>query len=251
MSSIHKPESEWVGFKINNLTVIKKLGEKVTKRGNYNAINDILLIICSRCQIEREITAQSFIRNRPIGCRHCAIRIDAIGKRSGSLVVKNYEYTRSKTNRPILWYNCDCDCGGKHIIKADVFNIGGSTSCKLCRKTSKFIPSRIKNRTLNSYFNTIVCYSKKRNIVVDITKEQILHLLKKQKYQCALSGLPINIEDGTASLDRINNSVRIYNETNIQWVHRTINFMKNELSQEDFVKYCSLVCHNYQSPSTQ
>lgn len=251
MSSTNKSESEWVGLKINNLTVLKKLGEKITKRGNYSIINDILLIVCSRCQVEREITAQSLIGNRPIGCRHCAIRIDAIGKRSGSLVVKSYEYTRSKTNRPILWYNCDCDCGGKHIVKADIFNIGDCTSCKLCRKSSKFIPSKVKNRTIHRYYNTILNNSKKRKICVDISQDEMLELLKQQEYKCVLSGLPIKIEDGTASLDRINNSVRIYNKQNAQWVHRTINFMKNELSQEDFLKYCSLVCHNYQPPSTQ
>lgn len=47
----------------------------------------------------------------------------------------------------------------------------------------------------------------------------------------------------TASLDRIDNS-KGYEEGNIQWVHKDVNFMKRTYSQEYFIKLCTLISEN-------
>lgn len=43
-----------------------------------------------------------------------------------------------------------------------------------------------------------------------------------------------------ASLDRID-SLKGYAEGNVQWVHKTVDQMKWNLSQEELVKWCRLI----------
>lgn len=44
----------------------------------------------------------------------------------------------------------------------------------------------------------------------------------------------------TASLDRIDNT-KGYTEDNVQWVHKIINKMKSDLTQEDFIMWCKRI----------
>jgi hypothetical protein len=57
---------------------------------------------------------------------------------------------------------------------------------------------------------------------------------------CSLSGVKISVADGTASLDRIDNRYG-YLQTNVQWVHRYVNFMKVDLPESEFVRFCSSI----------
>jgi hypothetical protein len=47
----------------------------------------------------------------------------------------------------------------------------------------------------------------------------------------------------TASLDRIDSS-KGYVEGNVQWVHKRINIMKNDLSDSEFIEWCRVVSKN-------
>ena len=89
--------------------------------------------------------------------------------------------------------------------------------------------------------------AKKRNINLNISIEYAWELFKKQNGKCSLSGMDIyfstNNQYGTASLDRID-SQKGYIEGNVQWIHKDINWMKNDFKQEDFIKYCKLIAVN-------
>lgn len=68
--------------------------------------------------------------------------------------------------------------------------------------------------------------------------------------KCALSGINLILgheKDGkticTASLDRIDNNMGYVNG-NVQWVHKDINFMKQDLTQLEFLNYCRLIAAN-------
>ena len=71
-------------------------------------------------------------------------------------------------------------------------------------------------------------------------------LFIKQNKKCALSGLDIEfsrkLKDGTttASLDRIDSS-KGYIQNNVQWVHKDINRIKQNLDQEKFIELCKMV----------
>jgi hypothetical protein len=103
-------------------------------------------------------------------------------------------------------------------------------------------------------------FSRKRNLEFKITIQDAWKQYLKQKGKCAISGVDIKlarcyarvIKNGdkkltqTASLDRIDSS-KGYLKNNIQWVHKLINRMKMDMSQNDFFNWCKIIYkYNYQ-----
>jgi hypothetical protein len=80
-----------------------------------------------------------------------------------------------------------------------------------------------------------------------VEDDYIWELFLKQDRKCALSGLPIEFgtkgrELGTASLDRID-STKGYTPENVQWLHKDINQMKMDLTEQKFIDLCKKVCY--------
>lgn len=87
----------------------------------------------------------------------------------------------------------------------------------------------------------------REKVPVTISIEYAWNLFLEQNRKCALSGQDIFIGDkqyGTASIDRIDSS-RGYEEGNIQWVHKDINFMKRTYSMDYFIEMCKMVALQY------
>jgi hypothetical protein len=99
------------------------------------------------------------------------------------------------------------------------------------------------------YFRIMKEGAKRRKLQFDITIEYISNLLKSQKFKCKLSGLDITtsynrkVKEQTASLDRIDNS-KGYIEGNVQWVHRDVNWMKQDFQEEYFFDLCKRIIEN-------
>lgn len=75
-----------------------------------------------------------------------------------------------------------------------------------------------------------------------ITLEDLYKVLEAQNFKCVYTGIGldvINIPKGesNASVDRIDSS-RGYELSNIQWVYKPVNIMKNGLSDSDFRDLC-------------
>lgn len=99
----------------------------------------------------------------------------------------------------------------------------------------------------HSYFTKTLDSAKKRNIPFNITIEDMAKLYDKQGGRCVLSGMPITFgkyKYATASIDRKDSS-KGYTVDNIQWVHKSINAMKSNLSDERFVELCKAVAKTY------
>lgn len=149
----------------------------------------------------------------------------------------------------IRWYKkgiwlCDCDCG-KTGIEVTTHNLNRWKSCgcqanqpgkknatyKGYKELSGTLVARIKNkaRTRGIFFDTEL-----------LTSEYLYKLLEKQDFKCSLSGLEISINDRTASLDRIDSS-QGYVAENIQWVHRDVNQMKWQFSEDRFIEMCGRI----------
>lgn len=94
--------------------------------------------------------------------------------------------------------------------------------------------------------------AKERHLVWDLSEEYLDQLFNNQEGRCALTGVPITITTKinkqhnldkslmTASLDRINNAVG-YVEGNVQWVHKTINRIRQNLAVPEFIAWCNKV----------
>jgi len=149
-----------------------------------------------------------------------------------------------------LYYKCRCICGVEKDVRSSHLLDGSTTNCGCCKASGK------KSKLWRGYgeiskqkFNFIGYSAKYRNIEFDITIEYIWNLFLKQERKCALSGILLSFSekdrqyDGTASLDRINSS-RGYVVGNVQWVHKDINYMKQEYDEKYFYDMCRKVAQN-------
>ena len=80
---------------------------------------------------------------------------------------------------------------------------------------------------------------------VSVTIEDLDDAWERQEGLCALSGVKLNLQKNgrNASVDRID-SDKGYIKGNIQWVHKYINKMKQDLPDDLFVEWCGKVYLN-------
>jgi hypothetical protein len=94
-----------------------------------------------------------------------------------------------------------------------------------------------------TYWNNVRNNARSRGIHHNIKIEDAWELLVNQNKICKLTGQPIGFEKSqsyTASMDRIDSS-KGYILSNVQWVHRDVNFAKQSLSTEEFISLCKHV----------
>ena len=136
-----------------------------------------------------------------------------------------------------------CSCG--RVSEIDKHNLlkGRAKGCRNCvgnRYSKNNNPNWRGTKDIpHSLFSSLFWNAKIRNIAVLITINDLQTLWNKSKEKCALSGLSIRLEE-TASVDRIDSS-KSYTKSNIQWVHKDIQKMKNDLPQKRFVNCCKYV----------
>lgn len=206
---------------------------------------------CTLCDKE-DLVYETQLRRGILSCKGCAglartLQHNPVGHR-----YKNWE-----TVETVTWeidnfkVKIRCRCGYEKIVPYSS-NHKNYDGCPDCNRT-KYTQS-----AGNAYWGRIIARAKKKGFDIDVDWEYAWELMHRQGFRCALSGIPINIDikpgsempEGkcsrsfTASLDRIDSSLG-YIAGNIQWVHKTINLMKNVLDQADFIYWCKLVAdHN-------
>lgn len=177
---------------------------------------------------------------------------EILGKKFGKLTpIKAV----SGNHKHKVW-ECKCDCGGSIDALATKFVRGYIKTCG-CEskkwKGYKEIPG--------SFWNDIKQGAKIRNYELAISIEYAWEIYVKQDKKCALSGVPLffntvrnpvgmhrkDVEhvppiknERTASLDRINSDMG-YVEGNVQWVHKSINMMKRDFNQQEFLDWCKKI----------
>jgi hypothetical protein len=181
-------------------------------------------------------------------CRPCGDKkkrrppsVDLSGQRYGSWIVEALSH---RNRRGLKVWLCRCDCGRTGKFRTYELHSGTRKCCRVCARKKSI---RLADCLL---WNNLKRNARERNLEVTITKEWVLALLKRQNNRCALSGLPIEIAESnkgqkrrketTASVDRID-SRKGYTPDNVQWVHKTINMMKQNLTDASFVKFCIAV----------
>lgn len=166
----------------------------------------------------------------------------------------DWEVVSEKLEKYRRWYkfHVKCKCGLEKFVPANTLRKGKSTCCRNCGNNKHY--KGVGNLS-STFFSRILEGAKKRNIDVSVTKEEILELLEKQKYKCAISGMPLIMSKSfskdrtneksstTASLDRIDSS-KGYTLENVQWVHKDVNIMKNKFKQAYFTEICRLIYKN-------
>lgn len=170
---------------------------------------------------------------------------DITGRRFSSLTVIKRSETKTQSGRE-LW-ECLCKCGRTKLFRAFNLESGKTHSCG-CETHSRAVTSRFKGvgGLGKSYWGALLRSAKRRGIAVSLTISQAWELYEKQNGVCALSGEALKFTDnyaafnGTASLDRIDSS-NGYSIDNVQWVHKDVNNMKQDLSEDRFKALCKKI----------
>jgi hypothetical protein len=125
------------------------------------------------------------------------------------------------------------------------FNLG--KTCRKCsnRKTDNCHRGYV-GFVRTSWFTKSSTQAEIRKLEFSITIEDVNQLYIDQNKTCALSGLEIGWaevgQDHTASIDRID-STKGYTLRNIQLVHKDINMMKQQYSNQYFIEMCTMVAN--------
>jgi len=150
-------------------------------------------------------------------------------------------------NRFRRFIEVKCSCGTVKLINSSVLRSGSSKSCG-CATYIKGKANPNWTGTANvsgTFYGKLKWGAKNRKIKFKLSIDDLEKLFIKQNGKCALSGLPIKVsenkdEETTASIDRIDSS-KGYELENIQFVHKSINYMKQSLSDSDFIFLCEQV----------
>lgn len=208
------------------------------------------------CGIKKTVSLSSLRSGDSKSCFNCALdrypREDLTDRKFGQWTVL-FKDLNHKNSKILTYWLCKCDCSLEKSIYGSHLISGRSYSCRGCseNKDKGRIPYRIISR--------IKYGAKKRNLLFDLgnSNKEISDFLydllnNKQNSKCKLSGIDIKIAptinrdihgETTASLDRIDSS-KGYTKDNVQWVHKDINFMKQDFTQQDFIDYCKKVAAN-------
>lgn len=179
---------------------------------------------------------------------------DLTNQKFGDLIVIKRDPKFTKT-RGALW-ECKCVCGAIVKIPTNGLTSGNNKTCgnKIIHYELNIDKHKYGEIPL-SHINAIKQNAIKRNFIFDVTPQFLWELFLKQNKRCALLGIPIyftpynnttksRTEHTTASLDRIDSKVG-YTTTNVRWVHKDINRIKLQYSDDKFLDYCLLFINNY------
>lgn len=145
-------------------------------------------------------------------------------------------------------WQCQCDCGKIIIVREDAIlrdnqNIVKSCGCEQVKYFWKGY-----GEISGHFWGSIYKGAQKRNILFQITIEQAWSQFLLQNRKCALTKLDLifardHRNDNhlqTASLDRIDNNLG-YRFDNIQWVHKDVNRLKQDLSVAELSYWANLI----------
>lgn len=154
------------------------------------------------------------------------------------------------------YWKCRCVCGKITNVRAYHLTSGITNTCG-----SSYHRTGAANYRWGGYeeiSGTYLCSIKKgaraRGIPFNISLKQMWEQFLKQERKCAFTGTLLTFKKnqrhgtGTASLDRIDSS-KGYTKGNIQWVHKDINYMKNDFSSKEFLGLCNAVVSKTPLPS--
>ena len=167
--------------------------------------------------------------------------IDITGKRFG-----HYTTIKRITSKgQMTYWLCRCDCGRYSEVASPQLRKGIAKSCGKCENSVHW---KGEGEMSGQYFCVIKGGAKRRKIIFNIKKDYIWKLFLEQNKKCVITGLPLVFVHSygndsrlqTASLDRID-STKGYEVGNVRWVHKTVNIMRWNMSDEQLYKWSKLI----------
>jgi len=171
-------------------------------------------------------------------------RQDLTGNIYGRLMVLSFYEKRGKQQ----YWKCKCRCGNETIVGHTHLT---RQTIRSCGCSHFYLRDKHPHWTgykeiSGSMWGQILKSARVRNLIFELTIEQIWDKFIIQDRKCALSGVELTFNDcqkvrnGTASLDRIDSS-KGYTIDNVQWVHKDVNIMKQDMKEKDFLNWCKII----------
>ncbi len=246
---LHKDEPDWLKLEHHQFVIIKKISEyekKIHNNGNPNSYRteDILRVQCKRCGSVKDLKANT-LYNKNNRCSHCPREdnYEKVGEIIGDLKIIDVSIQLSGKKKRTFWiFEClKCGANFRKVLGGEHKLTNQEFKCSDCRKNSraKYNTAFFK-KTPKQIWRSLRGGAISRGRPFEITIEDLMNKFNSQNGFCSLTNLKIEIENGTASVDRIDNLIG-YVPENIQWVYKPINFMKGGLAQDDFIEMCRSV----------
>ena len=247
-----RSKDELVGLVFGELTVLSQSSERY-----YKAV--LWECVCS-CGAHTKVTTACLKAELVKTCGMCLqSRRDEqlLGKSFGKWAV-----IRSSTSNGRK-YECICECGTLREVWGYLLLNGKSTSCGCSRREptientasentgivkkrrQRNIPPSLWKDVRRYFHNNTLPGAKSRELPVEIDVDYLVSIFTGY---CGKTGVKITFrtsckdshENQTASLDRIDSS-KGYIVGNVRWVHKVINFAKQDTSDSEYVGWCTLV----------
>lgn len=237
------------GQKFGKLTVLN-LSKYENKKYMWNTICD--------CGTAKEVWTSNLTRLKITSCGCSANKPSLIGEKFGYGTVISASESRRESNRQ-EWILL-CDCGNRYT--ATTSSLRGKISCRTTSCGCMSTPSGSKSKYWKGHgeitgamWSNIIGRCKrsdKEYLVCDISIAEAYEIYLRQSKKCVYTGWDLSFGetirvDGkvkiikrTASLDRIDSS-KGYTNSNVQWIHKHVNSMKNSYSEEYFLKICNAI----------
>jgi hypothetical protein len=171
-----------------------------------------------------------------------------IGQVFGYLTVLKFPHREGN----ITYSLCQCICGKKINCHSNELFRENLKSCG-CMKNPKGKNSRIfkgYEEISGQYWNSLILGAEKRNLTFNVDIKDAWNVFLLQGKKCKISGFPIHFstqyskrKEQTASLDRIDSS-KGYELDNIQWLHKSINELKSDFSDEELICFAKKIAYN-------
>jgi hypothetical protein len=202
-----------------------------------------MIIRCDNCNKEFSKPLSKIKKNKnhfcSTKCKGESLRLNLVGQKFGELEVLEFDCINSDGNSK---FKCKCSCG-RIVSMLGIHLRRENKKCKTCC-IRKYV-----GEVSGVYFSSLKHSAIKRGISVEITQKDIWDKFIEQDRKCALSKIELTWKDGykdklgTASVDRKDSKIG-YTKDNIQIVHKDINKMKNNLTEEYFIDLCRKVAEN-------
>lgn len=176
---------------------------------------------------------------------------DIVGKKFGKLTVESFsrKVRNEKYKHNKYYYTCKCDCGNLKEVQRVNLITNHTTSCGCLKKrTGKTNPCWNGHGEISGrLWAHIKKHAENRNLKFSLTIEEAWEKFLQQERKCAMTGIELSLKTlkgkenkYTASLDRIDNT-KGYTVTNVQWLHKDVNWMKGKFELHYFIELCKAV----------
>lgn len=230
----------------------QQFGELTVVTRDLSSIRTKWICLCS-CGTTKSIASYSLVsgRTRSCGCKRTPKGIhshnfkDLVGKTFGELTIVSLSLDHPNK----VHWNCRCSCGEYRTVAASSLSSGSVTSCgHLQHRTRQSSPHwKGHGEITGQYWAQLKHGAKSRNLQFQIYIEEVWQLFELQQGRCALTGLTISCTpEMTASVDRIDPG-KGYISGNIQWVHKDVNRMKQNFTEDRLFQLCELLVEHKRS----